>query len=162
MGDAIHVFGTNPLPNKDITGGQKGKFPRNSPIPINLGNLSLLAPNEELVFHHDIASVMLDSREAEAYVVQKLLEEAKAAATLAASREAVATAEVKLAATHQKEARHRVNYFTRLYEVARQNVVDAKLQVDMFEEEQEKVGVKLRERNYGSQEAGRSVTVILD
>ncbi|KAJ7029160.1 hypothetical protein C8F04DRAFT_1265215 [Mycena alexandri] len=120
-----------------------------------------LAPNEELVFHHDIASVMLDSREAEAYVMQKLLEEAKAAATLAASREAVATAEVKLAATHQKEARHRVN-FTHLYEVARQNVVDAKLQVDMFEEEQEKVGVKLKEKNYGSQEAGRSVTVILD
>lgn len=101
---------------------------------------------------------MLDTREAEALVVQMLLNEAKAAvtlaashaatakaaATLAASREAVATAEVQLAVSREKEARHRVNYFSRLWEVARQNVNDARLEVIQLEVEEEKTGVKLK------------------
>ncbi|KAJ7030183.1 hypothetical protein C8F04DRAFT_1236636 [Mycena alexandri] len=164
----LHACGTTIIPNMEAAGGLQGKFPKTSPVPLNLGTLSLLGSNEELVFKHDIASVMLDSREAEALVVQMMLNEAKAAAavatasaTLAASREAVATAEVKLAATHEKEARHLVNYFTRLYEVARQNINNARLEVIDLEVEQEKAGVKLKDKRH-AQEIGRSINVTLD
>ncbi|KAJ7041490.1 hypothetical protein C8F04DRAFT_1079004 [Mycena alexandri] len=167
------TYGTSLMPNMDV--GQPGKLPRNTPIPLDLGNVSLLGANEELVFKHDIASVMLDTREAEALVVQMLLNEAKAAvtlaashaatakaaATLAASREAVATAEVQLAVSREKEARHRVNYFSRLWEVARQNVNDARLEVIQLEVEEEKTGVKLKE-NRDVHIGERTITVTLD
>ncbi|KAJ7741686.1 hypothetical protein B0H16DRAFT_1728464 [Mycena metata] len=153
------TYGTSLVPNMDVS--QPGKHPRNTKIPLNLGNVSLLSGNEELVFKHDIASVMLDTRKAEALVAQMLLDEAKVEVSLAAShgetakvalaaakaREAVVTAEVQLAGSREKEARHRVNYFSRLWEVARQNVNDAQLQVIQFEVEEERIGVKRKENN---------------
>ncbi|KAJ7735195.1 hypothetical protein B0H16DRAFT_1731457 [Mycena metata] len=161
------------MPNMDV--GQPGKLPRNTSIPLDLGNVSLLGTNEELVFKHDIASVMLDTREAEALVVQTLLNEAKVAVSLAAShgetakvalaaakaREAVATAEVQLAVSREKEARHRVNYFSRLFEIARQNINDARLQVIQLEVEEEKTGVKLKD-NGGNRTEERKMMVTLD
>ncbi|KAJ7017067.1 hypothetical protein C8F04DRAFT_1111454 [Mycena alexandri] len=153
------TYGTRLVPNMDVS--QPEKHPRNTKIPLDLGNVSLLSGNEELVFKHDISSVMLDTRKAEALVVQMLLNEAKVEVSLAAShgetakvalaaakaREAVVTAEVQLAASREKEARHRVNYFSRLWEIARQNVNDAELQVIQFEVEEERIGVKRKENN---------------
>ncbi|KAJ7183468.1 hypothetical protein C8R46DRAFT_1067077 [Mycena filopes] len=163
---------TSLMPNFDAV-AQLGKLPRTSPIPLELGNVSLLGPKEELVFKHDIAAVVLRTREAEALVVQTLLNEAKAAATLAASHEAgaraalatakaaaeVAAAEIQLAVTREKEARHRINYFNRLCEVARQNVNTARLQVISLEVEQEKTGVKLKENEQRSEEPQLMVTL---
>ncbi|KAJ7772186.1 hypothetical protein B0H16DRAFT_1714399 [Mycena metata] len=165
--------GTSLMPNMDV--GQPGKLPRNTSIPLDLGNVSLLGTNEELVFKHDIASVMLDTREAEALVVQTRLNEAKVAVSLAAShgetakvalaaakaREAVATAEVQLAVSREKEACHRVNYFSRLFEIAHQNINDARLQVIQLEVEEEKTGVKLKE-NGGNGPEERKMMVTLD
>ncbi|KAJ7029584.1 hypothetical protein C8F04DRAFT_1264855 [Mycena alexandri] len=147
------TYGTSLVANMDV--GQPGKHPRNTKIPLDLGNVSLLSGKEELVFKHDIASVMLDTRKPKALVVQMLLDEAKVEVSLAAShgettqvalaaakaREAVVTAEVQLAASREKEARHHVNYFSRLWEIARQIVNDAELQVIQFEVEEERVGV---------------------
>ncbi|KAJ7708452.1 hypothetical protein B0H16DRAFT_1717170 [Mycena metata] len=166
--------GTNPsqvLPNTDVTGGDLSKIPRNSPIPLEMGNISLLGNIEALTYKHDIASVALGSRQAEANVVQMMLKEANALATLAAakgvvaaSREAVAHAEVELAASHEMEANHRVVYLTRLYEVARQNLTDALLQVKDFEREQENVGLRVSKRKQEAmaEDVVRSMTVTLD
>ncbi|KAJ7016184.1 hypothetical protein C8F04DRAFT_1164590 [Mycena alexandri] len=142
------TYGTRLVPNMDVS--QPEKHPRNTKIPLDLGNVSLLSGNEELVFKHDISSVMLDTRKAEALVVQMFEvslaashgETAKVALAAAKAREAVVTAEVQLAASREKEARHRVNYFSRLWEIARQNVNDAELQVIQFEVEEERIGVK--------------------
>ncbi|KAJ7703455.1 hypothetical protein B0H16DRAFT_1482892 [Mycena metata] len=178
----------------DVTGGNLSKVPRNSPIPLGMvhlpcylgqrkqanlgqGDVSLLGTIEALTYKHDIASVALGSRQAEANVVRMMLKEANALAALAAakrvvaaSREAVAHAEVELAASHETEAKHRVVYLTRLYEVARQNLTDALLQVKEFEREQENAGLKESKRKLlnaiaeeaMAEEVVRSMTITLD
>jgi DNA-binding protein H-NS len=85
---------------------------------------------------------MLNSREAEAEMAHTLLEEAK-------SKEAVANAEAKLAAAHAAEAKRRVHYFSRIFEVAEQNVTDAHLFLSLLESEQEKAGLKEPKRGRG-------------
>lgn len=118
---------------------------------------------------------MLDTRKAEALVAQMLLDEAKVEVSLAAShgetakvalaaakaREAVVTAEVQLAVSREKEARHRVNYFSRLWEVARQNVNDAQLQVIQFEVEEERIGVKRKGTPQHSWSSGTAVIYLV-
>ncbi|KAJ7838402.1 hypothetical protein B0H13DRAFT_1911873 [Mycena leptocephala] len=66
----------------------------------------------------EIAEDILNSRKAEAQVIQYLLAEATASVALREAQVSTREAEVKLAASRENEAKRRLKYFSRLKEAA--------------------------------------------
>ncbi|KAJ6504510.1 hypothetical protein DFH09DRAFT_1101901 [Mycena vulgaris] len=95
--------------------------------------LSLLTSAEELRYKLDIAHDILNSREAEANVVQSLLVEAHAAVDRR-------QAEIKLATLLEIEAKRRLQYYSRMNEIASKNLTDAEMQVGSLQIEHRELG----------------------
>lgn len=97
---------------------------------------------EELCYKIEIAEDILNSRKAEAQVIQYLLAEATASVVLREAQVSTREAEVKLAASRENEAKRRLKYFSRLKEVALENVSDAEMQAALLHVEGRKVGIQ--------------------
>ncbi|KAJ7881482.1 hypothetical protein B0H13DRAFT_2323611 [Mycena leptocephala] len=97
---------------------------------------------EELCYKIEIAEDILNSRKAEAQVIQYLLAEATASVALREAQVSTREAEVKLAASRENEAKRRLKYFSRLKEVALENVSDAEMQAALLHVEGRKVGIQ--------------------
>ncbi|KAJ7932098.1 hypothetical protein B0H13DRAFT_1857227 [Mycena leptocephala] len=97
---------------------------------------------EELCYKIEIAEDILNSRKAEAQVIQYLLAEATASVALREAQVSTREAEVKLAASRENEAKRHLKYFSRLKEVALENVSDAEMQAALLHVEGRKVGIQ--------------------
>ncbi|KAF8131267.1 hypothetical protein K438DRAFT_1972512 [Mycena galopus ATCC 62051] len=102
---------------------------------LELGEFPLLNITEELCHKITIAHDILNTREALAAVIRSLLAEATAQVK---TREA----ELKLASLRETEARHRVEYYCRLSEVAKEEVGNAEFQAAMLRLQGRKIGVE--------------------
>ncbi|KAJ6591459.1 hypothetical protein DFH09DRAFT_1306208 [Mycena vulgaris] len=100
---------------------------------LGLATLSLLTSAEELRYKLDIAHDILNSREAEANVVQSLLVEAHAAVDRRRT-------EIKLATLLEIEAKRRLQYYSRMNEIASKNLTDAEMQVGSLRIEHRELG----------------------
>ncbi|KAJ7036787.1 hypothetical protein C8F04DRAFT_1336295 [Mycena alexandri] len=109
---------------------------RNLSIDLGMSNISLLSTAEELQFKVDIATAVHNSCQTEAQVVLALLAEAEAALHCR-------QAEIKMAASREIEAQRRVEYLSRLSEVASQNATDAGFEADLIRLEACKAGVEI-------------------
>lgn len=87
--------------------------------------ISLLTTAEENTFKLELAHDIVKSREAELHFIRSLLNEAHA--SLGCRK-----AEMQLAAVREIEAKRRVEYYSRMGEVASNNLVDAEMEVGVI------------------------------
>ena len=105
------------------------------------GNFAILTINEELRHKIQIAHDVLQTRQDLSRVLQGLFAEASAQVETRA-------AERQLAASREKEARHRKEYFGRLIEASKDNILKAEMQAALLRLQGRKAGLDQYEPAY--------------
>ncbi|KAJ7166606.1 hypothetical protein C8R46DRAFT_1034637 [Mycena filopes] len=120
--------------------------------------MSLLPHKEEYRFKRNIAESLLVFREADKQTVQTLLDASKAEGERAQAEIKRAQAEIKRAQAELMLAAARTQYFSRLFDVAAQNVTDARLQIQLICLDENGLGGLSRERAQEAESAPLPVT----
>ncbi|KAJ7470824.1 hypothetical protein FB451DRAFT_1368057 [Mycena latifolia] len=100
-----------------------------------------LNPREEMNFKVQFACATLQTRRAEADFILSVAAEARAA--IASEKAAIhsAKSKVKLLKRRKIEAQKRAKYYSRLFEVATDNLVDAETEARQLKQEADKMGL---------------------
>ncbi|KAF7335849.1 hypothetical protein MSAN_02331400 [Mycena sanguinolenta] len=119
------------------------------------GNFAILAINEELRHKIRISHDVLQTRQDLSRVLQGLFAEASAQVE-------TRVAERKLAASREKEARHRQECFGRLIEVTKDEVLQAEMQAALLRLQARKAGLEQDEPAHLGEDNDADISITLD